>query len=77
MYPQCVHVHLCTDSEARIEWSGYSMIVTTSAVVDKRFVDKIGNKTAILRKYNTSTKYCFVDIKYYFEKERIHLKQII
>ena len=27
-----------------------------SSVVDKRFVDKIGNKTAILRKYDLSTK---------------------
>ena len=28
----------------------------TSAVVDKRFVNKIGDKTAILRKYDMSTK---------------------
>ena len=46
-----------------------------SAVVDECFVDKIGDKTAILRKYDMSTKFCFVDIiMYYFEKERIHLK---
>ena len=30
-----------------------------SAVVDKRFVDKIGDKTAILRKYDMSTKILF------------------
>ena len=44
------------------------------AVVDEHFVDKIGDKTAILR--NTCRqRFCFVDIiMYYFEKERIHLK---
>ena len=30
--------------------------VRSSAVVDERFVDKIGDQTAILRKYNISTK---------------------
>ena len=30
-----------------------------SAVVDRRFVDKIGDKTAILRKYDMSTKILF------------------
>ena len=30
-----------------------------SAVVDKPFVDKIGDKTAILRKYDISTKILF------------------
>ena len=31
----------------------------SSAVVDKRFVNKIGDKTAILRKYDMSTKILF------------------
>ena len=31
----------------------------TSAVVDKRFVNKIGDKTAILKKYDMSTKILF------------------
>ena len=50
--------------------------MSNSAVFDKHFVNKIGDKTAILRKYVMSTKdYVFVDIiMYYFEKERIHLK---
>ena len=34
-------------------------IVTVSAVVDKRFVNKIGDKTAILRKYDMLTKILF------------------
>ena len=34
-------------------------IHVTSAVVDKPFVDKIGDKTAILRKYDISTKILF------------------
>ena len=33
----------------------FSLNVSCSAVVDKRFVDKIGNKTAFLRKYDMST----------------------
>ena len=36
-----------------------SMPIVHSAVVDKRFVDKIGDKTAILRKYDMSTKILF------------------
>ena len=35
------------------------MSLYTSAVVDKRFIDKIGDKTAILRKYDMSTKILF------------------
>ena len=30
-------------------------MMDTSAVVEKHFVEKIGNKTAILRKYDMST----------------------
>ena len=38
-----------------------------SAVVDKHFVDKIGDKTVILRKCRQ--RFCFINIKlYYFEK---------
>ena len=34
-----------------------------SAVVDMHFVDKIGDKTAISRKYTTCRqRFCFVDI---------------
>ena len=40
--------------------SAVKILMFPSAVVDKRFVDKIGNKTAILRRYDMSTKilYC-------------------
>ena len=37
-----------------------------SAVVNKRFVDKIGEKLQHV------DKDCFVDIMYYYEKERNH-----
>ena len=48
-----------------------------SAVVDKRFVDKIGDKTAIENR-TCQQRFCFVDrIMYYFEKERIHLTRSI
>ena len=64
-----------------VEWKHkYKQImhkVNISAVVDKRFVDKIGNKTAILRIQHVN-KDCFVDIiMYYFEKERIYFKNKI
>ena len=35
------------------------MVRFSAVVVDKRFVDKIGDKTAILRKYDMSTKIQF------------------
>ena len=47
-----------------------------NAVVDKGFVDKIGHKTAILRKYDMSTKILFCRHNN-FEKERMHLKNNI
>ena len=34
-------------------------MLITSAVIDTRFVNKIGDKTAILRKYDMSTKILF------------------
>ena len=49
-----------------------------SAVVDERFVSKIGDKTAILRKYDMLTKILFCRRNnILFEKERIHLKNKI
>ena len=50
--------------------------VIGSAVVDKPFVDKIGDEKTLLRKYDISIKILFVDIMY-FEKEIIHLKNKI
>ena len=40
-------------------WQISMHFVMISAVVDKRFVNKIGDKTAILRKYDMSTKILF------------------
>ena len=56
------------------------MTLITNAVVDKRFIDKIGDKTAILRKYDMSTKILFYqhdNVLHVFEKERIHKKNKI
>ena len=56
--------------------------IAISAVVDKPFVDKIADKTAILRKYDISTKILFcrhnnawIMYMYHFETEIIILKQ--
>ena len=54
------------------------VFVRIGAVVDKCFVDN----TAILRKYDMSTKttkflFMSTTIVYYFEKERIHLNNKI
>ena len=54
---------LCEDKKlwCVIRWSTDSTNdpLNSSAVVDKCFVDKIGDKTAILRKYDMSTKILF------------------
>ena len=46
-----------------------------SAVVDKRFVDKIGDKTASLRKYNMSTKILFCQNNVPFWKRKDTFKK--
>ena len=61
---------------------GYHVVykdgVNISVVVDKRFVDKIGDKTAILRKYDISRKILFCwHNNVLFQKQRIHLKNKI
>ena len=57
--------------------TGFYFCLQTSAVVDKHFVNKVGDKTAILRKYDISTKILVLFCWHYnvlFEKERIPLK---
>ena len=54
--------------------------VVTSAVVDKCFVDKLGDKTAILRRYDMSTKILFCrhnHVLFWKRKDRLHLKNNI
>ena len=51
--------HQCDSIAIWYDATDFGHSICISAVVDKRFVDKIGNKTAILRKYNMSTKILF------------------
>ena len=55
----------------------YARVV--SAVVDKRFVDKIGDKTAILRKYDMSARimFCRHNNVLFWEKKDTFKKQNI
>ena len=46
------------------------MCAENSAVVDKRFVDKIGDKTAVLRKYDMSTKILVCQHNVLFKKRK-------
>ena len=53
----------------------------SSAVVDKHFVDKIGNKTAILRKYDMSTMILFCwhnnDLFFWKRKDKFKKQNIV
>ena len=53
----------------------FRVTVMISAVVDKRLVDKIGEKTAIFRKYNMSTKILFCRHNVLFWKRKDTFKK--